>query len=266
MRNSPIGIFDSGIGGLTVAHALKEKLPNESIIYFGDTEHLPYGEKSDEAIQNFSKNIAEFLERKNCKAIVIACNSASSVSFDIVKKTVKNIPVFNVIDPVVREVANKCNSCKIGVIGTKATIQSGVYTKKIQEICSTAKLAAMATPLFVPMIEEGFVNEEISHKIIANYLSNKSLANIDSLILACTHYPLIYNEINNFYGGKVQLIDSADIVADFIFLQLEKMNLLNKNKKPKYQFYVSNYTKSFAKSAKFFFQEEIEIEEVNIWN
>ena len=116
------------------------------------------------------------------------------------------------------------------------------------------------------MIEEGFVNEEISHKIIANYLSNKSLANIDSLILACTHYPLIYNEINNFYGGKVQLIDSADIVADFIFLQLKKMNLINKNKKPKYQFYVSNYTKSFAKSAKFFFQEEIKIREVNIWN
>ena len=219
MKKLPIGIFDSGIGGLTVVRALKEKLPNEYIIYFGDTEHLPYGEKSNKAIQNFSKKITQFLINKNCKAIVMACNSASSVAFEVVKKQAKNIPVFNVIDPIVKVVANNCNDCKIGVIGTKTTIQSGVYVRKIQEICSSAKVSSLATPLLVPMIEEGFVNEEISHKIIANYLSNKSLANIDSLILACTHYPLIYNEINNFYGGKVQLIDSADIVADFIFLQ-----------------------------------------------
>jgi len=266
MQNLPIGIFDSGIGGLTVAHALKEKLPNESIIYFGDTEHLPYGEKSDEAIGNFSKKITQFLINKNCKAIVMACNSASSVAFNVVKKQAKDIPVFNVIDPVANAVASNCSDCKIGVIGTKATIQSGVYTRKVKEICSSAMVATLATPLLVPMIEEGFINEEISHKIISNYLSNKSLEGIDSLILACTHYPLIFNEINAFYSGKVQLIDSATIVAKSIKIELKSIQLLNPNNNPKYQFYISNYTKSFAKSAKFFFQEEIKIEEVNIWN
>ena len=133
MQNLPIGIFDSGIGGLTVAHALKEKLPNESMIYFGDTEHLPYGEKSDEAIRNFSKKITQFLINKNCKAIVMACNSASSVAFDVVKKHAKDIPVFNVIDPVANADASNCSDCKIGVIGTKATIQSGVYRRKIKK-------------------------------------------------------------------------------------------------------------------------------------
>ena len=266
MQNLPIGIFDSGIGGLTVAHALKEKLPNESIIYFGDTEHLPYGEKSDEAIGNFSKRITRFLINKDCKAIVIACNSASSVAFDLVKKQAKNIPVFNVIDPVANAVASNCSNFKIGVIGTKATIQSGVYTRKIKKICSSAIVASLATPLLVPMIEEGSVNEEVSHKIISNYLSNRLLKDIDSLILACTHYPLILNEINAFYSGEVKLIDSATIVADSIKVELKNMQLLNLNNNPNYQFYISNYTKSFAKSAKFFFQEEIKIEEVNIWN
>ena len=266
MQNLPIGIFDSGIGGLTVAHALKEKLPNESMIYFGDTEHLPYGEKSDEAIRNFSKKITQFLINKNCKAIVMACNSASSVAFDVVKKHAKNIPVFNVIDPVANTVASNCSNCKIGVIGTKATIQSGVYRKKIKKNCSSAIVAALATPLLVPMIEEGSINEEISHKIISNYLSNRLLEGIDSLILACTHYPLIFNEINAFYSGKVQLIDSATIVANSIKVELKSMQLLNPNNNPNYQFYISNYTKSFAKNAKFFFQEEIKIKEVNIWN
>ena len=266
MQNLPIGIFDSGIGGLTVAHALKEKLPNEAIIYFGDTAHLPYGEKSDEAIGNFSKRITRFLISKDCKAIVIACNSASSVAFDLVKKQAKNIPVFNVIDPVANAVASNCSNFKIGVIGTKATIQSGVYTRKIKKICSSAIVASLATPLLVPMIEEGSINEEVSHKIISNYLSNRLLKDIDSLILACTHYPLILNEINAFYSGEVKLIDSATIVADSIKVELKNMQLLNLNNNPNYQFYISNYTKSFAKSAKFFFQEEIKIEEVNIWN
>jgi len=262
MQNLPIGIFDSGIGGLTVAHAIKELLPNESIIYFGDTEHLPYGEKSEEAIQYFSKKITQFLLKKKCKAIVMACNSASSTSSDVVNITAKNIPVFNVIDPVTMAVAS---NCKIGVIGTKATIESGIYSRKIKEICSTANIASLATPLLVPMIEEGFINEDISHQIIAKYLSNKLLANIDSIILACTHYPLIHKEIDEFYNNNVRVVDSADIVANHIAKEIDKLELINTETSPEYHFYVSNYTKSFAKSAKFFFQEEIKIEEVNIW-
>ena len=226
MKNSPIGIFDSGIGGLTVAHALKEQMPNESIIYFGDTKHLPYGEKSEESIVNFSTKISKFLVNQNCKAIVIACNSASSVAFDVVKKEAKNISVFNVIDPVIKEVVKVCADYDIGVIGTKATIKSNVYEHKIIKLCNSSKVSSLATPLLAPMIEEGFINEDISHTVIANYLSNKKLANIDHLILACTHYPLIHQEIKDYYNGKVTVIDSANIVAKYIAKQLEEDNLL----------------------------------------
>jgi glutamate racemase len=265
MQNNPIGIFDSGIGGLTIAHALKEKLPNENIIYFGDTTHLPYGEKSEIAIQGFSKKITQFLIEKKCKAIVIACNSVSSVALQSVKEMGKNIPVFNVITPVVTKMTQKCSEFNIGVIGTKATIQSNIYERAIKAICPIAKVSSLATPLLAPMIEEGFINEDISHTVIANYLSNKKLADIDHLILACTHYPLIHQEIKDYYKGKITVIDSANIVAKHIAKQLKTNNLLNNNAKTEHHFYVSNYTKPFEESAKFFFREDLKLEEVNLW-
>ena len=263
MKNSPIGIFDSGIGGLTVTHALKEQMPNESIIYFGDTKHLPYGEKSEESIINFSTTISKFLLDQNCKAIVIACNSASSVAYNKVNKICRKIPIFNVIDPIVKHINNNCNQSRIGVIGTKATIQSNIYENKIISENNNHKVFSLATPLLAPMIEEGFINEEISKKIIQNYLNNPILKNINILILACTHYPLIQNEINHFYKDKVNVIDSANIVAKDISEDLKKMNLLSDTEKSEYHFYVSNFTSSFEKSARFFFQEEIQLKEIN---
>tara|TARA_Y100001954_G_scaffold149778_1_gene159263 strand:+ start:6773 stop:7573 length:801 start_codon:yes stop_codon:yes gene_type:complete len=264
MKNSPIGIFDSGIGGLTIANAIKEVLPNENIIYFGDTEHLPYGEKSKESIQNYSRKIIQFLIKKNCKVIVIACNSASSFSDNSVLSYSENKKVFNVIDPVVKEVVKVCANYNIGVIGTKATIRSGVYTSKIQELCNSANVSSLSTPLLAPMIEEGFVNEEISKKVISNYLADPILKNIDHLILACTHYPLIQNEINEYYKGRVNVIDSAKIVANHITESLKLENLLKETKVTKHHFYVSNYTESFEKSARFFFKEEVKLEEINL--
>ena len=265
MQNNPIGIFDSGIGGLTVAHAIKEKLPNENIIYFGDTEHLPYGGKSEIAIQNFSEIITRFLIEKKCKTIVIACNSASSVALQSIKEITKNIPVFNAITPVVTEVAQQCSEFNIGVIGTKATIQSNIYEREIKAICPIAKVSSLATPLLAPMIEEGFINEKISHTVITNYLSNKKLTNIDHLILACTHYTLIHNEINTYYNSSVNVIDSSNIVAKHIADSLKDKNLLNNTVETKHHFYVSNYTNSFEQSAKFFFKEDIKLEEVNLF-
>jgi glutamate racemase len=265
MKKSPIGIFDSGIGGLTIAHALKRKLPNENIIYFGDTEHLPYGEKSKTAIQNFSKKITQFLLEKKCKTIIIACNSASSVAYECVKKIAGNTPVFNVIQPVVDKVVKQCSEYNIGVIGTKATIQSNIYEIEIKALCSSAKVSSLATPLLAPMIEEGFINEDISHTIIANYLSNKQLAHIDHLILACTHYPLIHQEIKDYYKGTVNVIDSAKIVVEHIAKQLKNDNLLNDSNQTEHHFYVSNYTESFEKSAQFFFQENLKLKEVKLW-
>jgi len=266
MRKNPIGIFDSGIGGLTIANAIKSVLPNENIIYYGDTEHLPYGEKSKEAIQSFSKRIIRFLLTKRCKIIVIACNSASSVADESVTNIACNTSIFNVIDPIIAEVSKISTKDNIGVIGTKATISSGIYEEKLKKLCRNRKIKSLATPLLAPMIEEGFINEEISNTIIANYLSSKQLKNINHLILACTHYPLIQQEIKKYYRNNVNVIDSANIIANYIQKKLEEDNLLNNEKSSEYNFYVSNYTDSFEKSAKFFFEEVIKLEQVNIFS
>ena len=227
---------------------------------------MPYGEKSKTAIQNFSKKITQFLLEKKCKTIIIACNSASSVAYECVKEIAENTPVFNVIQPVVANVVRQCSEYNIGVIGTKATIQSNIYEKEIKALCSSAKVSSLATPLLAPMIEEGFINEDISHTIIENYLSNKQLAHIDHLILACTHYPLIHQEIKDYYKGTVNVIDSAKIVVEHISKQLKNDNLLNDSNQTEDHFYVSNYTESFEKSAQFFFQEDLKLKEIKLWD
>jgi glutamate racemase len=264
MSKNPIGIFDSGIGGLTIAHAIKNKLPNESLIYFGDTKHLPYGEKSEQAIKDYSLKIAEFLKKNNCKAIIIACNSASSTAYYHIKKNINSIPIYNVIDPIVSFISKKYFNKKIGVIGTKATIQSGIYEDKLLDKNSSLSVASLETPLLAPMIEEGFFNQEISSTIIKNYLNDKKLDKIDILVLACTHYPLIQNEIISFYN-KIDVIDSSEIIADYIHEELYKSKLLNQANKPKFNFIISNFTESFSKSANIFFKENISLEENDIW-
>ena len=264
MSKNPIGIFDSGIGGLTIAHAIKNKLPNESLIYFGDTKHLPYGEKSEQAIKDYSLKIAEFLKNNNCKAIIIACNSASSTAYYHIKKNINSIPIYNVIDPIVSFISKKYFNKKIGVIGTKATIQSGIYENKILEKNSSLSVASLETPLLAPMIEEGFFNQEISSTIIKNYLNDKKLDKIEILVLACTHYPLIQNEIISFYN-KIDVIDSSEIIADYIHEELYKSKLLNQANKTKFNFIISNFTESFSKSTNVFFKENISLEEIDIW-
>ena len=264
MSKNPIGIFDSGIGGLTIAHAIKIKLPNESLIYFGDTKHLPYGEKSEQAIKDYSLKIAEFLKKNHCKAIIIACNSASSTAYYHIKKNINSIPIYNVIDPIVSFISKKYFNKKIGIIGTKATIQSGIYEDKLLDKNSSLSVASLETPLLAPMIEEGFFNQEISSTIIKNYLNDKKLDKIDILILACTHYPLIQNEIISFYK-KIDVIDSSEIIADYIHEELYKSKLLNQANKPKFNFIISNFTESFSKSANIFFKENISLEENDIW-
>jgi glutamate racemase len=264
MSENPIGIFDSGIGGLTIAHAIKNKLPNESLIYFGDTKHLPYGEKSEQAIKDYSLKIAEFLKKNNCKAIIIACNSASSTAYNHIKKNINSIPIYNVIDPIVSFISKKYFNKKIGVIGTKATIQSGIYENKLLDKNATLSVASLETPLLAPMIEEGFFNQEISSTIIKNYLNDKKLDKIDILVLACTHYPLIQNEIISFYN-KIDVIDSSEIIADYIHEELYKSKILNQANRPKFNFIISNFTESFSKSANVFFKENISLEENDIW-
>lgn len=263
-NNAPIGIFDSGIGGLTVASAITRALPNEHTIYFGDTAHMPYGDKSPELIKRYSAQIADFLLSKGCKAIVIACNTASSLAFkEVQARAGKHIPVINVIDPVAAYVTHNYQGKKIGVIGTKGTIGSGIYPKKIKKLDKGANVTSLATPLLAPMIEEGFFNNNISRTIINSYLSKKNIVDANVVILACTHYPLIKKDIMQFYGKRADVIDSSDVVAQHVQAVLAKNNLLNTATKPgKHVFYVSDYTDSFEKSTRAFFGQQIDLKEV----
>ena len=266
--NAPIGIFDSGIGGLTVANAVKERLPNEQIVYFGDTAHLPYGDKSEAAIQAYCVKIVDVLLQKGCKVILIACNSASSVAFDLLTEyTASQVKVINVIDPMVTYVSEKFENHKVGLIGTKRTVISGVYRDKLGLKSPNIVLSSLATPLLVPMIEEGYLDNKISHKIIENYLSKDSLRGISGLILGCTHYPLIKKEISTFYQNKVEVLDSAESVAmDLaIYLEEEKM-LTNVSLGVPDEFLISDYTTSFARAAQMFFQDQITVEHYPLWD
>jgi glutamate racemase len=265
VKEQPIGIFDSGVGGLTVAHAIKQILPGENLIYFGDTAHLPYGDKSEEAIRNYSQRITEFLLEHNSKVVLIACNSASASAFESLKKEFHDKTILiDVINPVVDYMATR-NFNKIGVIGTKRTISSGTYEKKLKESSPAANVVSMATPLLVPMIEEGFIFDDISNAIIRTYLTNESLAGIQALILGCTHYPIIKNQISKFFNFNVEVVDSARIVAMILRDTLEKNDLLNDSGKVKDQFFISDYTTYFEKIARMFFEGEINLKKADIW-
>jgi len=265
--SAPIGIFDSGIGGLTVAQAIKQVLPHESLIYFGDTAHLPYGDKSEAAIQAYSIKIADILLKRGCKVIVIACNSASSAAYELLKEYVrKDAHIINVIDPMVELVTEHFAGKKVGLIGTKRTVQSGIYARKIQEANKGIILHSLATPLLAPMIEEGFFNNQISHEIIAQYLADDTLKDIEALVLACTHYPLIKKEINEFYQHKVTVLDSALVVAQALQRYLAFNRILNETKDHTNHFFVSDYTESFEASTRLFFGEQVRLEKHPLWN
>ncbi len=262
----PLGIFDSGIGGLTVASAIHKIMPNEQLIYFGDTAHLPYGDKSPESIKKWAIAISDFLMTYNCKIIVIACNSISSVAFELIKSHIGNRAIIvNVIDPIVDYVCKQTNSKSIGVIGTKATIKTDIYATKLKAQNKKLNISSLATPLLAPMIEEGFFNNKISKTIINDYLSRPKLKGIDSLILGCTHYPLIKPEIELYYKNKVTLFDTAGIVANHTKEILNLNGLLNNGKKTKHHFFVSDYTAAFAESTKLFFKGKVKLEHKNLW-
>jgi glutamate racemase len=266
VKEQPIGIFDSGVGGLTVAHAIKQILPGESLIYFGDTAHLPYGDKSEESIRYYSHRITEFLLEHNSKVVLVACNSASASAFDTLKKEFEGKTILiDVINPVVDYLRTK-NFSKIGVIGTKRTISSGTYEKKIKENSPATTVVTLATPLLVPMIEEGFIFDDISNAILRTYLSDESLAGIQALILGCTHYPIIKNQISKIFNFNIEIVDSARIVAVILRDVLEKNNLLNDSGFVNDLFFISDYTAYFEKIAKMFFEGEINLNKADIWS
>lgn len=262
MDNRPIGIFDSGIGGLTIASELHRVLPNESILYFGDTAHLPYGDKSPETIISYSKQIAELLVNNDCKAILIACNSASAAAFDAVTETAGDkASVFNVIDPVVENVAREFRSSKVGVIGTRATIISDVYRQRLKENAPEIRVAQKSTSLLAPMIEEGFHDDTISHAVIHAYLEDRTFDGMEALIPACTHYPLIADEIQDYFGESVKVINAPKVVAEHVKQHLIEKQILSDGQPPEMHFLVSDLTPSFQKSTAIFFGEDVRLEE-----
>lgn len=264
-RNKSIGIFDSGIGGLTVANAIQKSLPNEHLIYFGDTAHLPYGDKSADAIRFYSLKISKFLLDQNCKMIVIACNSASSAAYNTLLDFFEGRTLFvNVVDPLVEAVTDKGYE-NIGVIATKATIRSNIYRDKIKHKLQKANVYSLPTPLLAPMIEEGFYQGNISHSVIDTYLGRAEFKNLDALLLACTHYPLIKKEIEAYFDQKVDVLDSTDVVASAVSKLLAREDLLSPKRTKRNEFYVSDYTQSFEDTAKVFYGEEIVLETANIW-
>ena len=265
-QSAPIGIFDSGIGGLTVAAAIHQLLPHENLIYVGDTAHFPYGDKSAGLIEQYGSGIARYLLERKCKMIVIACNTASAYAYKAVQALAGDkVPVINVIDPAAEAIAKQFPQGKIGLIATRGTVSSGIYPRKIKKQAPKAEVTSLATPLLAPMIEEGFFNNKISRTIIHSYLEKKSLQGIEAIILGCTHYPLIRPEIESFYKGSITVFDSAELVAQKVQNELRNLHLLSAGNESRMEFYVSDYTESFAASAGYFFPEKVELKKLDLW-
>jgi len=213
-----LGIFDSGIGGLTVVKEIKKKNPGLSIIYFGDTARVPWGNKSPETIQRYAQEISHFLIAQGADKIFIACNTASALADQKLKDSFPKVPVLNVIDPVIKRMEkevrkNSGKKIKIGVIGTRATIASQIYQKKLRAVCPQSRIFSVACPLLVPIVEEGWQNKPTADQVIEEYLAPLKKAQIDYLILGCTHYPLLTKNFQKFFGKKVQIINSAEETA-----------------------------------------------------
>lgn len=246
MNKQPIGVFDSGVGGLTVTRELMRKLPNEKIVYFGDTARVPYGTKSKKTIVRFSMENILFLLEKKVKLVVVACNTSSSLALPLIRKHF-NIPLIGVIDPAVKLAVNLTVNGRIGVIGTRATIDSRSYEKKIKQYNKRFKVFSMACPLFVPFVEEGWLDNKATRDVARIYLEPLKKENIDTLILGCTHYPLLKRVICDILGDHVQLVDSGVEVAREVEELLDKKMLsAPKSKKfPAAEFFVSDEPSRF---------------------
>ena len=224
-RDAPIGVFDSGLGGLTVVHALLERLPAESLVYVGDTARIPYGPKSPDTVRRYAKQIAEFLVEQGVKAIVVACNTATAHALDVLRETV-SVPVIGVIAPGARAAARSSRGGPVGVIGTAGTIASGAYERAIHAENSSIEVHAVACPLFVPLVEEGWVDHPATRLIAHEYLAPLRLAHVDTLVLGCTHYPLLAPTLQAEMGPDVRLIDSAAETAAATLQLLSERELL----------------------------------------
>ena len=265
MDNRPIGIFDSGIGGLTVVNALSKILPNESICYVGDTARVPYGNKSKESIIKFSKEITQWLLKQDCKIIIIACNTASSLALSYLKSNL-SIPIIGVIDPGVDWALLNTKNKKIGVIGTRATINSNIYNIKLKNKDKKVSVFSKACPLFVPLVEEGFISGEVPLLLSNYYLCELKNTGIDTLILGCTHYPLLNKMISRVLGSSIKLVDSSLATSDLVKKKLDGNNIISNKKDSEINCFVTDDPENFKLVVNRFYKLNINsINQINVF-
>lgn len=243
--NNPIGVFDSGVGGLTVAREIMRQLPGEDLVYFGDTARVPYGSKSKNTVLKYSRQIVRFLRTKDVKAIVVACNTASALALDDIAAEI-DIPIIGVVKPGAKMAVETTKTGNVGVIGTESTIKSGIYNDYIRELNPDITVVSKACPLFVPLVEEGLLEDRVTDDIVARYLQEMKEYRVDSLVLGCTHYPLIRNTIKRFMGDEVRLVNPAFETAKSLKELLAEQGILNTSRrKPEYEYYVSDGVDKF---------------------
>ena len=243
--DAPIGVFDSGLGGLTVVRQLRRKLPHERILYFGDIARLPYGIKSEKQIREFSRENTEFLLSRKVKAVVVACNSSSSAAYSYLKEHY-SVPIIDVIRPAAQEAVRQTKSRKIGVLATQATVSSKAYESAIKKLSTNISVFSQACPLLVPFVEEGVLSGDLIEPVLARYVTPLKSKNIDALILGCTHYPLLRRVIQKIVGKRVKLIDSAPAAVGKLIGELaESGNLRPRHKKGTLQVFVSDLPRNF---------------------
>ena len=257
MDKRPIGIFDSGLGGLTVVREIQKALPSEDIVYFGDTARVPYGTKSKETVTRFSKENVSFLLKFKVKLVVVACNTASSLSLGALVKSF-DLPIIGVIEPGVNRAVDTARNGAVGVIGTRSTIQSGTYQNLLKKSMPGIKIVSRPCPLFVPLVEEGWLNNGVTFSIVKEYLSDFKNQKVKTLILGCTHYPLLKPIIKKFMGRDVKLIDSAHETAKMVKEVLSKKGLLSDKKGlSNYRYFVTDEPAAFKKIGERFLKSSI---------
>lgn len=260
-KERPIGMFDSGVGGLTVAREVMRNIPNERIVYFGDTARVPYGSKSKETILRYSRQIIRFLQMQDVKAIVVACNTASAFALEEIRHEL-DIPMIGVVKPGAKVACGATKNNRIGVIGTKGTIASGLYTEFIRKIKPEAQVIGQACPLFVPLVEEGLLKDPVTFEMASRYLASLKEQDIDTLILGCTHYPLLRSVIHEIMGDNVTLVNPAYETACSLRELLRREDLMNGEEtdagENPHRFYVSDAADSFRSFANSILPVDIE--------
>ena len=259
MDNRKIGVFDSGLGGLTVVREMQKLMPEESVVYFGDIARLPYGSKSKETITEFSHQIMRFLLKHDVKAVIIACGTASANALEDLQKTY-DLPITGVVEPGAREAARTTKNGRIGITGTEATIRSGAYDRLLAGLDPQIKVYSRACPLFVPLVEEGWFKDDITRSVVQRYLAELKTQQVDTLVLGCTHYPLLKRLIGEEIGEEVILVNPSSSVVKEMKEYLLRHDMQSDAEQGEYEFYVSDSTEKFRQ----FGQQVLEIENLTV--